>query len=90
MRGTLGAIHDKQLCKRILEALGETIDSVLQIPFWQRLVFVEQRHDENRNDGHHDERETEHEYPNIDVKVRAPHLHTSSHSEHNLLDMGAI
>lgn len=49
MRRPLGAIHDKKFGKRKLERARELINALLETPIFQGFIFVEERHDENRN-----------------------------------------
>lgn len=71
VRAALAAVNDLQFGERELELRGECLDRVLELAGLERLELVEERHDEDRVDGHAENLYCQHEDPEVVEKVLA-------------------
>ena len=73
----LAAINDVQLGKRELELLGQILDAGLELALFKGRKLVEQRENEDRVDGNHDNLETSNESPEIVEELSSSLQHDS-------------
>ena len=69
VRAALAPVNHVQLMQRELQALGQRLDAVLELPLLQRRQLVEQRENGDRVDCNHEDLETGGEGPEVEEEL---------------------